>query len=739
MSTYSSDYYLELLNDIKGHVLKNPKGAERYIDQLKLDPRYDGDEGFKLIVWNVEAMAFAMQAKYKSALQLMHKTIQRAQAGEYWYTLSSAYNIIGKIYSSIDLIDKSLESYQLVLRVEDLHDIDYIGNIAYNNIGALYDNIGAHHKSIFYYQRAFERIQQKNKSSEKDPSFTFFIAANLCIQYSLIESVNEAGFYHDYISQVCDADIDILTNCLIHEAKMIYAAYFGSIDDALGCFVKARQLGLEARDLQTVIDITKHFCNFKRLSELSYDRYIHYILDLDIFPLNTGHFGDLLVIYHFALNYYRHEDDQASIEQINKRILALAQAHSKQVKQQHLDSMEVRFDAEETKKTNALIAEQNKQLYHLNEQLNINKEALENAYNRIQLISQIGQRITSSLDFLEVVELFYESIRAKMPVTSFLLLTPQQAGEALEMVAYYEHDQLQDNFTIDLKRENSMAAHVYNHGTRVYSVDLSNDPEFATKSLESKNERGIQSLLYLPLKYEDHVTGVFSIQSIERDAFNADDVNFIESLLPYLAIAINNATRSKALTHEIESHKKTQEQLRLLNDSLRDLSSIDGLTQVLNRRAFESRCMTLMQKAIDNNWTANIFMMDIDYFKVYNDTYGHLKGDEALVKVAKKINSAFNGDNAVFARFGGEEFIGMCISDDADKVKRLAEQIRVAVADLKIANAHTPSGYLTISIGLAVMYPSDVIDKFDLMREADSCLYKAKDSGRNKVMSCWLE
>lgn len=739
MNTHPSDYYIELLKKIKGHVVSNPYDAESYIDKLKQDPCYHDDQGFKLIVWSVEAMMFAMQAKYKPALQLIQKTISRAQLSEYWHTLSSSYNIMGKIYAAIDLIDKSLEAYQAALRVEDMHDINYISNVAYNNIGALYENIGAHDKSIYYYQQAFDRMLVKEESAKVSSSFIMFIAANLCIQYSLVEKLGDASYYHNYICDVNDGALDILTNCLICEAKMVYAASFGDMNDAVDYFAQACQMGIESRDMQTVIDITKHFCSFERLSELSYQSYIHYILKLDLFNIGMGHFGDLLVIYNFILNYYRHENDQVSIERVYQTILALAQSHSKQVKQQHLDSMEMRFDAEETKKNNAIIAEQNKQLYHLNEQLNINKEALQNAYNRIQLISQIGQRITSSLDLLEVVELFYESVRSKMPVTIFLLMTPQESDEALETIYYYENDQINDNLTIDLKRGNSMAAYVYNHDTRFYSADLANDPEFADWPSVSKNERGIQSLIYLPLKYEGHVMGVFSIQSIERDAFSFDDLNFIESLLPYLTIAINNATRSKALTHEIESHKKTQEQLRRLNDSLRDLSSIDGLTQVLNRRAFESRGSQLMKKAIDNNWAANVFMIDIDYFKIYNDTYGHLKGDEALVRVAKKINTAFNGENAIFARFGGEEFIAMSISVDATKVKRLAEQIRVSVADLKIANAHTPSGYLTISIGLAVMYPSDVVDKSVLMREADNCLYKAKDSGRNKVMHCWLE
>ncbi|MBN9230462.1 MAG: hypothetical protein BGO90_14230 [Legionella sp. 40-6] len=166
---------------------------------------------------------------------------------------------------------------------------------------------------------------------------------------------------------------------------------------------------------------------------------------------------------------------------------------------------------------------------------------------------------------------------------------------------------------------------------------------------------------------------------------------------------------------------------------LQEISYIDGLTGVANRRRFDQFLDETWRRAFKRKKNIAIIMIDIDYFKRYNDYYGHLAGDEALKKVAKILKSTFVYANGLVARYGGEEFT--CILPDVtlDVATTVAEKLRQAVLDLKIP--HEDSGispYVTISLGVAAMVPQSSLPN-SLLSMADNALYHAKVSGRNCV------
>jgi diguanylate cyclase (GGDEF)-like protein len=175
-------------------------------------------------------------------------------------------------------------------------------------------------------------------------------------------------------------------------------------------------------------------------------------------------------------------------------------------------------------------------------------------------------------------------------------------------------------------------------------------------------------------------------------------------------------------------------QMHVMFAELSDLSMVDGLTALPNRRYFETRLHDAIRAARRAAKPLALLMADVDAFKQYNDTYGHLAGDEALKRVASALRASALRPGDLFARWGGEEFASFLPDTDAEGAYMVAERLRSTIAGLAIPHRATPvaSRVVTISIGIAVLAGPDD-DPDYLIARADSALYRAKSSGRNGV------
>lgn len=186
---------------------------------------------------------------------------------------------------------------------------------------------------------------------------------------------------------------------------------------------------------------------------------------------------------------------------------------------------------------------------------------------------------------------------------------------------------------------------------------------------------------------------------------------------------------------DISERKKTEEQLIILQKELEALSFKDGLTGVANRRMFDSILETEWAHARRNNQPLSVIMLDIDYFKPYNDRYGHLQGDACLKRVAQVLNSAATRARDLFARFGGEEFVLVLPETDEKSAAKIAERCRNLIFKEQIAHEASPAGQiLTVSIGVSSITPSHQDDPLRFIEEADRRLYQAKQRGRNCIV-----
>lgn len=165
---------------------------------------------------------------------------------------------------------------------------------------------------------------------------------------------------------------------------------------------------------------------------------------------------------------------------------------------------------------------------------------------------------------------------------------------------------------------------------------------------------------------------------------------------------------------------------------LSSLSMTDGLTQIANRRYFNEFYNAEWRRACREEGSIGLIMMDIDYFKAFNDHYGHLQGDDCLTLVAQQLKSAVQRPRDFVARFGGEEFIVLLPSIQPEGVVVVAERLKQALDSLMIPHAYSSAGeFVSLSMGLAWCEPDSDFRPEQLIAAADEALYSAKDAGRN--------
>lgn len=180
-----------------------------------------------------------------------------------------------------------------------------------------------------------------------------------------------------------------------------------------------------------------------------------------------------------------------------------------------------------------------------------------------------------------------------------------------------------------------------------------------------------------------------------------------------------------------ESHRKLEEN----NVILQRLSTLDGLTGIANRRHFDDTLSLQWRISLRDHTTLSVIMMDIDFFKKYNDGYGHQGGDDCLKQVAHTLSGTLRRPGDFIARYGGEEFVVILPHTDAKGAAQVAEQLRANVQAKNIPHAYSAvASHVSVSLGVAAMQANESAAPADLIAKADAALYKAKEAGRNRYM-----
>jgi len=221
---------------------------------------------------------------------------------------------------------------------------------------------------------------------------------------------------------------------------------------------------------------------------------------------------------------------------------------------------------------------------------------------------------------------------------------------------------------------------------------------------------------------------VFDYSSPPTFIFNIFFVTLITKILLY-----NSKVRTFVRISEINELNK---ELSSANVKLQSLSTTDELTKLDNRRSFMEYLNVVWKQNMRLNLPVAVMMIDVDYFKKYNDSLGHIEGDKALIAIAQCMKDQMKRETDFIARFGGEEFICLLPFLKKDEALYFAEKLRQSVEDMKLPHPMSEhSKYVTVSLGMAITVPDNNISQSQFLDEADKALYKAKQSGRNRVVA----
>ncbi|MCT7949108.1 diguanylate cyclase [Ancylothrix sp. C2] len=380
------------------------------------------------------------------------------------------------------------------------------------------------------------------------------------------------------------------------------------------------------------------------------------------------------------------------------------------------------------------------------------EEALRVAAKRERLMSVVRDRIRQSLNIETILKTTVEEVRQFLDTDRVLIYrfqpdwTGKVAVESVDSGWTHLHSR-----SMQVSEFTQTCISYYQRG-HVYTVEDVNRQSVTVPHLALLQEAQVKGLLVVPILY-DSVDTSLSLSTMlgARDnlsshgprrhsrplwgllvanhcraprQWQAQEVELLSSLANQLSIAIQQA--------------ELYQQLALANMELQRLASCDCLTGVANRRRFDEFLAEQWQRSLSVRNPVSLLLCDVDFFKLYNDTYGHIAGDECLQKVAAAIRASLNRPGDLVARYGGEEFAVVLPSTDWEEALYIAESIRRAVKGLSIPHRRSSNQYVTMSVGVASVVPTTEWEPSHLIAEADCALYSAKASGRDQCCSSRL-
>ena len=337
---------------------------------------------------------------------------------------------------------------------------------------------------------------------------------------------------------------------------------------------------------------------------------------------------------------------------------------------------------------------------------------------RAQAINDVIKTIRRSLDLNAVFSTAVSAIAPLLQVERVSIVQYLSEDKLWRnLAAYSTSDQVPHELGTEIPDEdNGIAAQL----KQLKIVQIADAQQHCQGSINQRYaERFPGAWLIVPITIEGQIWGALSSVKFRRlEPWQASEIEIASMMADQLAIAIQ------------QSH--LYQQIQDTNKDLKRLAIIDGLTQVANRRYFNEQLAQEWQRMMRANQPLSFIMCDVDYFKPYNDTYGHQAGDSCLQLIAATLQQVVKRPGDLIARYGGEEFAIILPETDLEGAVQVAESIRRATEELRVPHQTSPVGdYVTISLGVTSRVPKSNFSVDKLIQLADQALYLAKSAGRN--------
>jgi diguanylate cyclase (GGDEF)-like protein len=342
----------------------------------------------------------------------------------------------------------------------------------------------------------------------------------------------------------------------------------------------------------------------------------------------------------------------------------------------------------------------------------------------LEILNEVARIATSDLELRPMLQRITDALASKFDweFVALVIIDRERGAFVCEAVTSAVDTAVHVGYTRPLG--SGVVGKVAATGTPIVIDEVENDPQYI------ETVSGARSEICVPVCHHDAIVAVLNLESRRPAAFHGQ-LPLLTGVADQIAGAIACAhlyANLKTVTAQLEQKTQALEDanahLGRAIETLHRISTQDGLTQVANRRHFDDTLALEWRRAARNGMPLSLLMLDIDFFKIFNDAQGHQAGDDALRRVAQMLRDSVHRAADLVARYGGEEFVVLLPETDSDHAREIAESLRRSIEE---------SGIVTASIGVTTQIPTRDVHPDELVKRADQSLYEAKRAGRNRI------
>lgn len=332
-----------------------------------------------------------------------------------------------------------------------------------------------------------------------------------------------------------------------------------------------------------------------------------------------------------------------------------------------------------------------------------------------EILAEVSAEALQGETLEEVLQRIVDCIARRLPVAIASIILLNEDGTYFVQEVWAGKLELDLPFGMPWPIERGAAGRCVRTGQAQLIADVEHDPDYVP------GNQHVRSEYILPIRHRARLHGVLNLEATRADFFTLEVRAMFDAVASQIAGTIHLA--------------RVVRELELANRKLEQLSMSDGLTGIANRRCFDQRLAEEWRRHSRDGRTLALLLADVDCFKPLNDACGHLYGDECLRELARLSSAIVDRDDALVARYGGEELALLLPDSDRREARRRAERLRRCVERLGLAHpTSNVAPHVTVSVGACAMCPRPAQSPEILIDAADRALYAAKARGRNRVV-----
>ncbi|MDD9196990.1 diguanylate cyclase [Aliivibrio sp. S3MY1] len=364
---------------------------------------------------------------------------------------------------------------------------------------------------------------------------------------------------------------------------------------------------------------------------------------------------------------------------------------------------------------------------------NQQQQVLSNMQEHMGAITEIGQYIATTLDLTASLTDILTKINSILPTFEFGIALYDKETHDLDYRYFIDANGPVPLLTINCQQHKTVGTYVIKNRATVHLNTVTDDAlaPFVDNEQRKKNDMvvrknspAVHSIILTPIILKDDVLGLLSVQHHNANQYHEHHRHLIEHLASFIAVSLEN--------------QKQRQRLEDANKNLDLLSKTDPLTGLYNRYQLDKITPKLVEQALKENTNIAVLMLDLDDYKTYNDTYGHIEGDNILNVISQLMRNAFSGSNDYLFRYGGDEFLIISFDHTSNTVETKIRRLRDSLHQANVPNPKSRySDRLSVSIGginTQLNQTSSIKNFSQLSHIADKQLYKVKKAGRNNYL-----